>query len=150
MTPFLLGLEDRIRVWRDLRMDLAKCDDLIALESVASWWAQAPLITYSIDVDKPSDWPTPWDLLLENQYCRTAVAYMMAATLRLTDKDRWTDDRIRLVYIKDQEASDEMMAVLIDNEYLLNYSVGEVFDYNLIKDRSTILFEYRISDTRVA
>jgi len=129
MNTFLLPEKDRLLSWREHRNTLAKLEDTEKFKALTRWWATAPICAYSIDADDTKNWPTPWELLNEGVFCTSGIAYMMAATLLLSGFDR---SRLSMPFIKGQD--DERLVVLIDDQIVLNYSYGEVFDWDEIRD----------------
>jgi hypothetical protein len=141
MNPFLLDETTRFLAWRDLRKSISTQTDEEKLLSVASWWANAPLCNYVIDAFDCSKWPTPWELLKDNVFCSTSIAYMMSQTLVLSGFD---SNRIKIAFIRSN--NDELMAVIVDDSYILNYSLREVYDWNAICEDYHILQAYGFND----
>src|SRR5580692_3290076 len=118
MNIFLLEPTQRILKWREFRKTLKNnIDEKEQLELVAEFWSHALLQTYSIDYDNPNTWPSPWELIYEGGLCQTAIAYLMVQTLILSG---WNNKRIELYFLKNEK--EQIMAVVIDNKYILNFS----------------------------
>lgn len=124
MNPFLLPEKERLLSWRELRNQITTQPESDKLLTLLRWWAKAPICAYSIDGRDCSQWPTPWELLNENMFCTSSIAYMMAQTLILSGFEK---DRIELVFIKSDD--DERLVVLVDGSLVLNYSYGETFEW---------------------
>jgi hypothetical protein len=122
MNPFLLPEKERMLSWRELRHLISSLSDENKFEPLLEWWSKAPICAYSIDAYDCTHWPTPWELLNENNYCTSAVGFMMAQTLILSGFDK---SRIKLVAIKSSD--DERLVVVIDSKIVLNYSYAEAF-----------------------
>ena len=137
MNPFLLPAKERLLSWRELRNQISTVEDTEKFNLIAAWWARAPICAYSIDSLDCTQWPTPWELMNENMFCTSGVAYMMAQTLVLSGFDR---SRIRLQVIRGND--DERLVVLVDNAQVLNYSFAEVFNWNEIQSSFQILASY--------
>ena len=131
---------ERILDWRNFRKNLKNKSENDQLESIAKYWANVPISTYSIDWDHPEIWSTPWEVLYDFDLDDTLVAYMMEQTLILSG---WNIERINLCYIKDIKQEEQLMVVIVDNKYLLNYSVGEVFELDRIKNDCIFLIKYQ-------
>lgn len=136
MNPFMLSHVERLLVWREFRLELPGFDEMEQLEKVATWWAKAPLHHYSIDWDNPENWPTPWELIHENSYCPAALAYLMHQTLALSG---WDPNRLRVVFIRSED--DQRLVLVVDNRFVLNFSHGEIYDYEDIKETNRIIGE---------
>lgn len=138
----------RILSWRDFRASIQNLPEVEQLEKTAIFWAKAPLITYSIDWDKASDWPTPWELIHEGNFDNTSIAYLMEQTLIALG---WDSSRLELSYIRLKDNSDQMMILLVDDKYVLNYSWGEVFDIDRIRQYCVTMIKYKWSNnSRIA
>jgi len=143
MNIFLLDPSTRILEWRKFRLSLKDKTEIEQLEAVAKFWSNAPLQTYSIDYDNPSSWPTPWELIHEGGLCRTAIAYLMEQTLLMAG---WSAERVQLNFIKDNELQDQMMVVMIDDKWVLNFSIGQVFNFDNHRDTSAVLLKYKTTE----
>lgn len=140
---FLLSPFQRILLWRDFRSTLYDLDELDKLNAVAEFWSKLPLVTYVIDWHQPQTWPTCWQLLHDGYFDTCAVAYLMEQTLILIG---WDPSRLKLLYIKNTKIEEQMMTLLIDDKWALNYSYGEVFDFCKIKNDCLILATYQVVD----
>lgn len=141
----LMSSSQRILEWRTFRKSLVDKTELEQLEAVAQYWSKAPLQTFSIDWDKPDTWPTAWEILYECDFDSNSVAYMIEQTLILSG---WDASRIRLCYINDIKLQVQMMVVIVDNKYILNYSLGEVFDLDRIKGNCIFFIKYQFINNK--
>jgi hypothetical protein len=131
MNPFFLSQEERILAWRSFRQNLEGKPETEQLENIAEWFGQAPLSTFVLDFDRPDTWITPWEIMSEGDFCTTAIAYMMEQTLLLLG---WAPERLRLIYVRNMQIQDQMMILLVDDKYALNYEHKAVFNFD--NDRS--------------
>lgn len=128
MNPFLLPPDERLSAWKTLRAALKDCpDDRSRLAEVAHFWAKAPFETFAHDPEKPDTWPTIWEMIHANDWSRDSLAIAMAETLRLAG---FSDDRLELRYVRDQDASDQALVLIVDECFLLNYRHGQVIETN--------------------
>lgn len=142
MNTFLLPTNDRIQAWRDLRIQISnEVDIMVQLELLAKWWSVAPISKYVLDPNDSEFWPVPWELITENRYCETTIAYMMAHTLLLAGID---ETRIKMAFMRD--ALEEVMVVILDDHYVLNFSYGEVFDMDEIDETFKKLHVFKIEN----
>lgn len=139
MNPFLQSSSERLSSWREFRRLLSDIGELDQLTRLAKWASQIPTVTYALDFDNPSSWPTPWELLHENHFCTTAVAYLMEQTLIMLG---WEPSRLRLLYIKNADDQEQKMILLVDDTWALNYSIGELFNFDTIRSGSALLAKY--------
>lgn len=75
--------EDRLVLWREFRDGLETSSDPI--QEVIDFYNQAPSCLIAADPYTPSTWPTPWELLEENNYCSFVKILAICYTLQLTD-----------------------------------------------------------------
>tara|TARA_R110000868_G_scaffold2334_3_gene17394 strand:- start:4601 stop:4885 length:285 start_codon:yes stop_codon:yes gene_type:complete len=61
------------------------------------------------------DWPTPWELILENEYCTIARGLGMIYTLMLLG-----EAELDFVQAKDYN-SEDVTLVVVQNQWILNY-----------------------------
>ncbi len=141
MNMFLLPPLQRILEWRRFRQNLSNYEEFQQLIQTSKFWAQVPLQTYALDWDRAHTWPNAWQLIYEGNFDTIVVGILMEQTLILSG---WDPKRLKLVYIKDTRIEDQMMILLIDNKWALNYSYQQVYDYQQIADDCTSLIEYQI------
>jgi hypothetical protein len=53
---------------------------------------------------------------------------------------------MKLAYLHNNSIADQMMVVLVDDKWLLNYSIGEVYDYTKIKNDCVLMVKYQIRE----
>ena len=112
---FLLDYATRLRNWSELRTKLIdKPLDIQCIE-IDKFWQRVPTQTHYLHTDFIKDWPTPWELLNDNVYCYYSRALGMIYTLLLLDTKN-----IELVEAVDDN-SNEVVLVLVENKYVLNY-----------------------------
>jgi hypothetical protein len=140
MNPFLLSPSERLAEWRNFRQSLKELDEMEQLERVAVWVSRAPTSNHVLDVDSPKDWPGPWDLLNEGDFDNTATAYLMEQTLLLSG---WDASRLRLHLIRNHKMQEQLMILLVDDKWALNYSHAEVFNFDKIRPDCAYLLSYQ-------
>lgn len=128
VNPFVVysSADDRLRHWKELRHQVSTMDDADALAMVAEYWSYAPLSNFSYNPEYPEDWPSPWEMVHKGQWCRLMLAPAMEFTLRLAG---WDSSRMKLVYFRDYDISEEVFVLKIDDKIALNYSNRHVVDY---------------------
>ncbi len=143
MNPFLLPPSERLAEWRNFRKSLEGMAEIDQLLKVAQWGSQVPLVTYVLDWDSPKQWPIIWELMHEGMFCRTAVAYMMEQTLLMLG---WKPERLKLSFVRNSEEHDQMMVLTVDSQWVLNYSLGELFNFDNVTQDCAILVTYQTVD----
>lgn len=136
---FLLPPKERIKHWKKFRDTLnSQQSDETQLLLVQEYWHQYPYIERLLDPYDKSGWPTPWEILYSGDICKISIAYLMQQTLLMSD-NRWNSDRIKLVYIRDVELSADIMVVVVDAKYVLNYSLHELTEFDKLLSKCDIL-----------
>jgi len=126
INVFQLNYEARLKSWYDLRKSLENSDIETICLAIDKWWQYAPLLNHHLHPDDIDNWPGPWELLVENNYCQIARGLGMVYTLQL-------------VGIKDVDFSlaiddnnEECALVMVDNaKYILNYYPNTVISNSL-------------------
>jgi len=128
INVFQLNYETRLKSWYDLRQQLQNTEDNTKCVEIDKWWQSAPIVNHYLHPDFTNEWPGPWELLVENNYCTLARGLGMCYTLYLIGVND-----IELVLARNDTAEDVVL-VLVDNaKYILNYWPNTVIS-NKLKD----------------
>lgn len=76
--------EKRLAAWKNLRQHLETSST--PLEDVANFFNQHKIIKFYTDPYDQSTWPTAWELIEENQYCRFNLLLGICYTLQLCNR----------------------------------------------------------------
>ena len=123
MNPFILSPEDRLDHWKKFRSSLVDLSEEDKLTRVAEYWALAPLSKLAYDIERPDNWPTPWEMITNGDWCRNSVAIGMEFTLRLSG---FPAERMELTLIRDWDISEVILVLNIDQKTVLNYTYDSV------------------------
>ena len=130
-NPFLNNPSTLAKHWRSLRSQLtAEKTDLQHLELVTKFWSHAPLLSTFLDWDQPSNWLGPWELIAEMDFDISSLALGMEYTLLLSSDQRWTPDRINLALVCAQDKSQQLLVLLVDGLYVLNFEYASVIPWD--------------------
>jgi hypothetical protein len=123
---FQQSYDTRLKSWYQLRTSIEKLDIKEKCIEIDRYWQRAPLVNHYLHFDFMEEWPNPWELIYENNYCNVARALGMVYTLLLLGiKD------IEVVEAIDYN-NEEVVLVLVDNaKYILNYWPDTVLNNNL-------------------
>ncbi len=127
MNPFFLSSSERLADWKELRENIASMPEQDAFRAVSEYWARAPMMKMAYDPEHPEEWPLIWEMISNGDWCPFSVAIGMESTLRLSGLI--DPSRMEVLYIRDYEISDTKYILKIDNNTVLNYTVGEVEEY---------------------
>lgn len=123
---FQCSSDSRLKNWYDLRKQLEVLPIDQQCVIVDEWWQHAPLVNHYLHPDFILDWPTPWELLVDNEYCYFARGLGMIYTLYLLGiKD------VELVEAKDYNNEDVVLVLVNSAKYILNYWPKTVVNNNL-------------------
>ena len=76
--------QTRQLAWYQLRQTLETSED--PFSDVAKFFLRLPRVKFYTDPYDSSTWPTPWELIDENEYCEFNLILGMCYTLQLTDR----------------------------------------------------------------
>ena len=90
---------DRLRqtrqlAWYQLRQTLETSED--PFSDVAKFFLRLPRVKFYTDPYDSSTWPTPWELIDENEYCEFNLILGMCYTIQLTERFKDTRPTINL------------------------------------------------------
>lgn len=116
MNIFQLGYETRLREWYELRKNLENSDTKTKCIEIDHWWQYAPLVNHYLHPKDTLNWPGPWDLIYDNNYCTIARGLGMCYTLLLLGVDD-------VDFCQGKDDNDEdVTVVLVDRaKYVMNY-----------------------------
>lgn len=116
---FKMNVDDRISSWASLRSQLETCED--PFQHVTEFWNDAPFIPYNRHVDpyNPRSWPTPWEIILENQYDDFTKALMIAYSIKFTQ--RFSNSVIELRTYIDSAKNLNYNIICVDDSWAINY-----------------------------
>jgi hypothetical protein len=123
---FLLDYYTRLREWFKFKENLVGQDLTMMCVEVDKFWQQAPLLNHYLHPADTPDWPTPWELISDNDYCLYARGLGMIYTLMLLGVEN-----IDFVDAIDYNG-ENVCVVLVDNaKYLLNWYPDMVLNSSL-------------------
>ena len=126
INVFLLDYYTRLREWFKLKESLAEKDLSTICIEVDKFWQKAPLLNHYLHPDEIEDWPSPWELINDNEYCLLARGLGMIYTLLLTGI---TD--VDFCIGKDDNDEDVALVTVDNAKYVLNYWPNMVVNINL-------------------
>jgi hypothetical protein len=115
--------QERLADWYHLRQvaSVAKLPEQLQL--INDWWFRAPIVNRVVTWDNTAEWPTPWNLLVNNGYCDLARALGIVYTLLLLDRQLYTDLEII-------STGQDNLVQIDSGKYILNWAPGEVLNTN--------------------
>jgi hypothetical protein len=104
--------EERLKIWYNFREVLATSLDPISTAIEA--YNKLPTGFWCTDPYDPESWPSPWELIDENQYCLFSKLLGICYSLQLTA--RFSLDSFKIHIINDRKNSNTYYLLSIDNE----------------------------------
>ena len=115
---------ERLESWATLRQYCADIDLEFALIKINSWWFQSPWTAYHLHWDDQADWPDPWQLLSDNQYCPVARGLGIMYTISMLDREDLQDARMI-------EYQSDNLVLVAQEKYILNWDPDQVLNISL-------------------
>lgn len=127
-------------MWKEFRQSLDITNTYEVCETVLNWWESAPLINISIDPVNADQWPTPWEMLHQGDFCESSLALGMSYTIY------YANPKIRneLIFVTCRDKGLQKLCALIDNQYLLNFERSSISTFP--QDSCEISYRVLIND----
>ena len=141
INVFQLEYETRLKSWYELRQSLENKDIATKCLEIDKWWQYAPLVNYYLHPDDIDNWPGPWELLNDNNYCQIARGLGMVYTLLLVGIKE-----VDFSLAKDDN-NEDFALVMVDNaKYVLNYYPDSVLNSNSTQFKICLLYTSDAAD----
>ena len=129
---FQSNYEVRLKSWYDLRKSLEDKDVKTICLAIDNWWQFSPLLNHYLHPTEVDNWPGPWELLVENNYCQIARGLGMIYTLNLVG----INDIDFCIAIDDN--NEEYSLVMVNSaKYICNYHPNTVISNSLTNFKVT-------------
>ena len=119
---------ERLESWAQLRQQCCQLDSEPALTKINQWWFQTPWTAYHLHWDDQSEWPDPWQLLSDNQYCPVARGLGIMYTISMLDREDLQDCRMI-------EYQSDNLVLVSQEKYILNWDPDQVLNISLGKSK---------------
>ena len=119
---------ERLENWAQLRQQCQTLDSELALIKINQWWFQTPWTAYHLHWDDQQDWPDPWQLLSDNQYCPVARGLGIMYTVAMLDREDLQDARMI-------EYQSDNLVLVSQEKYILNWDPDQVVNISLGKSK---------------
>jgi hypothetical protein len=122
------NFSERLESWAQLRQQCSRLDSEPALIKINSWWFGTPWTAYHLHWDDQADWPDPWQLLSDNQYCPVARGLGIMYTIAMLDREDLQDARMI-------EYQSDNLVLVSQEKYILNWDPDQVVNISLGRSR---------------
>jgi hypothetical protein len=119
---------ERLESWAQLRQQCRQLDSEPALIKINQWWFQTPWTAYHLHWDDQADWPDPWQLLSDDQYCPVARGLGIMYTIAMLDREDLQDAQM-IEYHSDN------LVLVAKEKYILNWDPDQVLNISLGKSK---------------
>ena len=123
------NFSERLESWAQLRQQCQTLDSEPALIKINQWWFQTPWTAYHLHWDDQTDWPDPWQLLSDNQYCPVARGLGIMYTIAMLDREDMQDARMI-------EYQSDNLVLVAQEKYILNWDPDQVVNISLGKSKT--------------
>jgi hypothetical protein len=135
----------RLSKWKDFRLSLNKLDLETALQETVDFWCSPPWAPFYLDETDPSEWPAPWDLIVDNYFCDIAKALGIAYTIYLTEHS----PEISIELYKDPTTGSDINIVLVNKKYVLNMNSGQVLNRQHTQSSIQLKYAYTAEELKI-
>lgn len=102
--------ENRLQEWRSLRDSIEESDDPLRL--CLEFWDNIPECKIAADPYDESTWPSPWEMIEENNFCAFVKILAICYTLQLTE--RFSHDSFEINIVQDRKRQDVFYLLFFD------------------------------------
>ena len=128
--------DERLRLWKKLREDIKEFSLEIQLDHIAKFCSSMPFSTRTLDYYSSDNWPTPWEILFHGSFCTSSISLLIFYTITLLPNK----ENVELFLIEDRE--DIYLLPVVNNQYVLNYYLGEISIYSEVEHNFKVLKKY--------
>ena len=122
------NFSERLESWAQLRQQCQTLDSEPALIKINAWWFQTPWTAYHLHWDDQADWPDPWQLLSDDQYCPVARGLGIMYTISMLDREDLQDAQMI-------EYQSDNLVLVSQEKYILNWDPDQVVNISLGKSK---------------
>ena len=120
---------ERLLNWNGMREQCLTMSVHDALTEINAWWFQSPWSAYHLHWDDQQDWPDPWQLLNDNQYCPVARGLGIMYTIAMLDREDLQD--VQMI-----EYQSDNLVLVNQEKYILNWDPDQVVNISLGRSKS--------------
>lgn len=124
---FKLPAHERLRMWKKFRDKISQQSFEIAVNEVEEFWQKCPFTPFYL-LENSSEWPDPWQLIIDNTYCDLAKVLGMLYTLHLSSHGIIHRSPIINIYTDSTTRYQYHLAELCDGKYVLNLNDAEILN----------------------
>lgn len=125
-----------LQLWKKLRDEIEDLTVDGQLAKIAEFCSSMPIGSRTLDYHSPMNWPTPWEILYYNSFCTSSISLLIFYTLTLLPNDK----TVELLLVEDLDGI--YLLPLVNNQFVLNYHLGEVSKYSGINKDFEVLRKY--------
>jgi len=123
---------DRLVEWKEFRDYLETSQR--PYNDVVRCWSTAPFVNDYLNPFDSASWPDPWKLVLDSKLDSLAISLGMLYTLTLTERFKNFNFEIYMSSVPDRR-----FPVVVNNNFVLNWTYNEVETVDILKNKNTVL-----------
>jgi hypothetical protein len=120
----------------------------LAIIQTWDFWNSCPFLPFYLDIDNPTTWPDPWQLIEDNLYCDLAKCLGIVYTLHLSQHGFNLTPEIR-VYNEPNTRHNYHVVYLCQGKYVLNLVEGEVVNKEHIDQQLKLKYRFTAADLKL-
>lgn len=133
--------EERLALWSEFRENLETSED--PYQDVVNFYRHVPLVSIHTDPWDKSRWPSPWELIHDNQYCEFCRVLGYCFSLQLTE--RFKDDSFEIHIITSRERG-YLYLLVVNQKWVLGYDEDKPVTYDSVSEKLESQLVYDMSD----
>ena len=124
--------------WRQLRTDISALPLEEQVNAVTAFIAPLPYGARTVDLYASTEWPTPWEILANRQFCTSSISLLAYHTLAMV-----SDADLSLDLIDD---GDTLYLVVVVDGLVINFYPGVTIPKTELAQKVSIVRSYSRTD----
>lgn len=133
--------DERLAVWSAFRDELESSKT--PLQDVVDFYKSIPIVSIYTDPWNRTSWPSPWELINENQYCEFCRILGYYYSLQLTERFNRAQFEI---HISTSEALVHYYLLYVNKQYVLGYDSNKVVSIDALPSELEPQVVYHMSN----
>jgi hypothetical protein len=145
---FKLSTNERLARWKQFREEIGCLVLSDAINETQEFWKKCPFTPYYLDIENPTNWPDPWQLITENYYCDLAKVLGIVYTLHLSKHSELIKPEIR-VYYNSKTRHSFCIAWFDGGKYIVNLSEDTVVNKEHLDQELKLKHRFTASELKL-
>lgn len=132
-----LELEQKLRLWRDLRTQIQNMNCAQAVATSWQFFSQITTCAYWLDRIEIQDWPDIWEIIDRRDLCSTGVMAIMLATLQMM----FPQQQFEICYVRDHQNHERSWVLFFQDQIYGFLSHNRLEDLNHYTVEQRVVFK---------